>query len=241
MSEQRVRGGDGPEERLTILVIDDDPLVRCVLTRRLGALDCEIVAAADGREGLVRAAEIRPAVVLTDWMMPEVDGRGVIRALRADPLLRACYVILLTARDDLEDRVAGLELGADDYLAKPWADAELLARVRVGLRVQALQRDVIAAERRAALLAVAATMGHEINNPLTVLSSAIQMARLRPPAGEALAEFLDKCERQAARMARVVKSLTALTDPRMTAYVGSREMLDLAGSGAGEAAGPAGR
>jgi DNA-binding response OmpR family regulator len=221
------------DEPTSILIIDDDPIVRRVLTRRLEGLACAVATASDGREGVRRAAEIRPAVILTDWMMPEMDGQAVLEAVRADPVLRSCYVVVLTARDNPADRVAGLELGADDYLAKPWADAELLARVRTGLRVQALQRDLARAEHKAALLTMAATLGHEINNPLTVLTTAIQLARSRPPSGDGLHEFLDRCERQAARMARVVTSLTELTEPRTTAYVGSRTMLDLSGIAAG--------
>ena len=159
--------------------------------------------------------------------MPEMDGPALIAVLRGDPVLRRTYVILLTSKDDRADRVVGLDLGADDYLVKPWSDDELLAHVRSGFRIQALQHDLAAAEHKSALLTMAATLGHEINNPLTVLSAAIQVARQHRPQGEALEEFLERCERHTERIACVVRSLEQLHDPQETTYVGSRSMLDL--------------
>jgi DNA-binding response OmpR family regulator len=215
------------ERQTTIVVIEDDPVIRTVLRKRLQAAGHGVVTASDGRSGLEAVRRAQPDLVLTDWMMPEMDGEAVLRAIRSDPGLRHTYVIVLTSRDSSSDRIAGLTLGADDYLGKPWSDEELLARVRAGLRVQTLQRDLATMERRAALLTVAATLSHEINNPLTVLSAAIQIARQRPPAGAALRDFLDRCQRQVERVAAVVKSFEETSEMRETSYVGTRRMLEL--------------
>jgi DNA-binding response OmpR family regulator len=215
------------ERQAAIVVIEDDPVIRAVLRKRLQTSGHGVETAPDGRSGLEAIRRVRPDLVLTDWMMPELDGEAVLRAIRADPGLRHTYVIVLTSRAGSSDRIAGLTLGADDYLGKPWSDEELLARVRSGLRVQALQRELTAMERRAALLTVAATLSHEINNPLTVLSAAIQVARQRPPAGEALRDFLDRCQRQVERVAAVVKSFEENSELRETSYLGSRRMLEL--------------
>jgi len=220
-----------PATRATILVVEDDATVRTVLTGRLRAVGHEVQMAVDGRRGLEAARQLAPDIVLTDWMMPEMTGMDLIRALRADAKLRSVYVVLLTSRDGIQDRVAGLEQGADEYLIKPWSDEELLARIQAGLRIQRLQRELADAEHKAALLTMAATLGHEINNPLTVLSAIFQIARRRPGLDPVLLDLLDRCEGQVDRIVDVVTALRHLNDPRVTSYLGSTTMLNLHQSG----------
>lgn len=211
----------------TILVVEDSRQIRAILAKRLGAAGHAVEVAEDGRQGLDAARRLRPDLIITDWMMPEMSGVEMIQGLRRDAALQSVYVILLTARDAGEDRLIGLECGADEYLVKPWSDDELLARVRVGLRVRTLQGELAQAQRREALLEMAATLAHEINNPLMVLSAALQIARQHPPSGQALLEFLDRCEGQVGRIAAVVAALTRLKDPRVITYLGDTRILDL--------------
>jgi two-component system response regulator MprA len=114
-----------------VLVVDDEPAVRAALERAL-RLDYEVDVAEDGRGALDRLALAPPDVVVLDVLMPHVDGLEVCRRLRAAG--DRTPVLLLTARDAVDDRVAGLDAGADDYLVKPFALKELLARVRALLR-----------------------------------------------------------------------------------------------------------
>jgi CheY-like chemotaxis protein/two-component sensor histidine kinase len=113
-----------------VLVVDDNPDMRAYLTRLLSPV-WDVRTTADGAEALEAVAQHRPDVVLTDVMMPRMDGFDLLRALRSDAATRAVPVIMLTARAGQEASVEGLEAGADDYLAKPFQAAELLARVRV--------------------------------------------------------------------------------------------------------------
>ena len=115
-----------------LLVVDDERPMRSALKRalELGGFDVEL--AADGREGLASAAELSPDLVVLDVLMPGVDGLDVCRAMRARG--DRTPVLMLTARDAVADRVEGLEAGADDYLVKPFALEELLARIRALLR-----------------------------------------------------------------------------------------------------------
>jgi two-component system, OmpR family, response regulator MprA len=115
-----------------VLVVDDEPAVRESIERVLRHDGFEVAVAADGREAIRRLAVVRPDVVLLDVLMPQIDGLEVCRRMR-DTGDRT-PVLMLTARDAVNDRVAGLEAGADDYLAKPFALEELLARVRALLR-----------------------------------------------------------------------------------------------------------
>ena len=110
-----------------ILVVDDDPDVRRMLARTLGAEGHEVEAVADGGAALAAAERHAPDTVLLDVSMPGLDGLAVCRRLRARGL--AGPILLLTARDAVADRVAGLQAGADDYVIKPFAVEELLARI----------------------------------------------------------------------------------------------------------------
>ena len=115
-----------------MLVVDDDKAVRDSLRRSLEFNGYEVVLAADGAEGLVAVGAQHPDVVVVDVMMPRLDGIETTRALRAAG--NDVPVLVLTARDAVGDRVEGLDAGADDYLTKPFALEELLARLRALLR-----------------------------------------------------------------------------------------------------------
>jgi two-component system response regulator MprA len=116
----------------SVLIVDDDPKLLKMLTRTLAYEGFHVLSASDGNMALAKIQAHRPDVVVLDWMMPGLDGLGALERLRAagDKTL----VLMLTARDAVENRVAGLEGGADDYLVKPFAPAELLARVHALLR-----------------------------------------------------------------------------------------------------------
>jgi len=118
-----------------VLVAEDDRFYRQILGKRLMADGHEVMLTANGEEAWQVMRGCAPEVVVTDWMMPRLDGYALCRKIKAEPGLEAIYCILLTARDRTEDKVSALDVGADDYLLKPCDDDELLARVRTGLRV----------------------------------------------------------------------------------------------------------
>jgi two-component system response regulator MprA len=116
----------------TILVVDDDVRLLKMLRRTLVYEGYDVVTAEDGQQALEQVYDQHPDVIVLDWMLPELDGLAVLQALREDQ--NEIPILMLTARDAIEDRVEGLEGGADDYLVKPFAPAELVARVRALLR-----------------------------------------------------------------------------------------------------------
>jgi DNA-binding response OmpR family regulator len=114
-----------------VLVVDDEPMVRDVLSRYLERSGFEVEVAEDGQRALAAFEARRPDLVLLDLMLPRVDGFEVFRQIRAQA---ESPVIMITARGQTTDRIVGLEIGADDYVSKPFSPAEVVARVRSVLR-----------------------------------------------------------------------------------------------------------
>ncbi len=130
-----------------ILIVDDEPDLRQLVTFNLREAGFEVDAVGSGQAGLALASKTRPAVIVLDLMLPDMPGTDVCRQLRADPVLADTAVLMLTARGDEVDRLLGFEVGADDYVIKPFSVRELVMRVR------ALARRT--AERRAARATIA--------------------------------------------------------------------------------------
>src|SRR5580658_9692323 len=122
---------DAPPVAARVLIVEDDPNVAEVVARYLAREGYEVEIVADGALGLERALADLPELVVLDLMLPSLDGLEVCRRLR---MVAPVPVIMLTARDEEGDRIAGLELGADDYVAKPFSPRELAARVKAVLR-----------------------------------------------------------------------------------------------------------
>ncbi|MEV0250328.1 response regulator transcription factor [Nocardia sp. NPDC050712] len=126
----RAASAESPEAR--VLVVDDEPMIVELLAVSLRYQGFEVETAADGAQALDRARVFRPDALIVDVMMPGMDGFGLLPRLRADGV--DAPVLFLTARDEVQDKVAGLTLGADDYITKPFSLEEVVARLRVVLR-----------------------------------------------------------------------------------------------------------
>ncbi len=126
----------------TILVIDDDPLIRMTLTKALSGPDCDVEVASGGIEGLEKAHSLVPDLIVCDWIMPDLDGMSVCKQVKADSELATTFFVLLSAKGAVADRIRGLDAGADDFLAKPVDLSEIKAKVRAGLRIRQLSRDL---------------------------------------------------------------------------------------------------
>jgi len=116
----------------TVLIVDDDPKLLKMLQRTLTYENLKVFTAGDGLEALPLVSAHNPDLIILDWLMPKMDGLAFMQRLRDDE--NDTMILMLTARDAIENRVEGLESGADDYLVKPFAPAELVARVHAMLR-----------------------------------------------------------------------------------------------------------
>jgi signal transduction histidine kinase len=192
-TEQRVVGRDADEHdrEHTVLVVEDTPDIIRVIHLALHD-HFRIFAAGDGKKGLDLAARELPSLIISDLMMPEIDGLELTRRLRADPKTRHIPVIMLTARADLDDRVAGLDTGVNAYLTKPFSPRELLSTVRSLLGTQDTTTDLLLNQKMDSLEVVAAALAHEINNPLNYVKNAMGLVAEYTEALARLAEGADE-------------------------------------------------
>ncbi len=123
---------NGPSEKFRILVVDDETSITELIATSLRFVGYEVATAFDGRSALITAEEFKPHALILDVMMPDMDGFEVCRQLRSNGV--EAGVLFLTARDTTEDKVAGLTVGGDDYVTKPFSLEELVARIRALLR-----------------------------------------------------------------------------------------------------------
>jgi two-component system, cell cycle response regulator len=144
-------------QQLRILVADDSLVSRKLVEHALETEPYKLLFAGNGQEALQKVAEHRPDIVITDWMMPDLCGPDLCKAIRAQIQAGYTYIILLTSSSELERLVEGLAAGADDYVTKPFHSRELQARIGVGRRILAMHREI---ESKNKLLEEAAQKDH---------------------------------------------------------------------------------
>ncbi|MDY6851579.1 MAG: response regulator, partial [Thermodesulfobacteriota bacterium] len=123
-------------EKAVILIVDDDKIVRKILAKMLIRDDYRVIEAFEAAEGLSLAKGEQPDIILLDVMMPGMDGFETIQRLKSDPATAHIPIIFLSTRDQTEDKVKGLEMGASDYLGKPVDRAELIAKIRAHIKLK---------------------------------------------------------------------------------------------------------
>jgi signal transduction histidine kinase len=228
---------DGGEMRARgrVLLADDNADMRAYVSRLLSP-HFDVEAVSDGREALERAVSHPPDLVLSDIMMPGLDGFALLKALRAEPATGTLPVILLSARAGEESRVEGIEAGADDYLVKPFTARELLARVTTHLamsrlrrqaaeRERELRRDAEAASERATIALEALrrantdleqfafSASHDLQEPLRMVATFSQLLQVKYAGklDEQADSIIEHCVEGATRMGRMIRDLLEYT------------------------------
>jgi signal transduction histidine kinase len=229
--EERPRDAGDPTAAppARILLADDNADVR-EYVRRLLAQRYEVEAVGDGRAALTAARAHKPDLVLTDVMMPGLDGFELLRELRADDSLKSVPVVMLSARAGEEARVEGLAAGADDYLVKPISARELHAHVSARLELSRmhaqLQRELRESARRKDEFL--ATLSHELRNPLAPLRNSLQLLRLAGQSDPVAAPIHEMMERQVNHLVRLVDDLLEMSRISRGALELRKERLDVA-------------
>jgi len=215
----------------SILIADDNADARRLLSVLLRPEGHRLLVACDGREAL-RIAERAPdlALILLDVMMPGLDGLEVCRRLRARETDHYVPIILATALHEASDLAEGLAAGADDYVTKPLVQAEVLARVRAALRLKRTTDELLEARALAAVGALAVTLGHEINNPLTTVVGNLELTLQAGGLDERTHRRLQAAHVASLRIHELVQRLVNIQRVVTTQYIDSIKMLDIESS-----------
>jgi len=154
------------EKKLKILIVDDTVDTVELLRKRLRAEGYDTSEAYDGEECLALVVTYNPDLIILDVMMPKMDGYEVCLRLKGSEDTRGIPVLMLTAKSEVSDKVKGLDIGADDYLAKPFDYKELSARVRSLLKIKQAHEELVEEKKLGALEQMMDEVAHEVRNPL---------------------------------------------------------------------------
>jgi len=213
---------------MKVLIAEDDFISRTILHAILTKWGFEVVAMADGGSAFKALQRPdAPQLALLDWMMPDMDGPDVCRELRKlkhhDPL----YRILLTAKDERGDIVQGLEAGADDYIAKPYNNSELRARIQVGIRIIKLQSELREREKLQGVLEMAGAVCHELNQPLQSMSGYSELLLMDISEDDPKYQTLKKIKAQVDRVSALTRKIMNITRYQSKPYLGSSRIIDI--------------
>ncbi len=174
-----------------VLIVDDNPADRALLRTVLGRAGFSVFEVAYGRDALEKACEVRPHIVVLDVNLPDMDGHTVCRTLRADPQFASVPILMLTVQHQDEDVIAGLEAGADDYIAKDEAPQIILARVQRLVRYRQLATVAALNEGLAQVGRLLAGIVHEIRGPLSVIRGNAEILKMQSDPNHASMARID--------------------------------------------------
>ncbi len=224
-----------------IFVVDDDTDIRAIVVSALGALSDNIEEFADGASVLSACENGLPAVMVLDVMMPGMDGNQVCKKLRDIPGGEYVQIIMLTARDSLQDKIDSLDGGADDYLTKPFNYQELAARVKALLRVHELshklieknselesaKEKIVAQQRQLAVVELAGAAAHELGQPLSAILLNCHLLGKLSPEEKDYKSALAAVVSDAKKMSQIVESMKTANAERKSSYHGKNNILNL--------------
>ena len=212
-----------------ILVEEDEKDTRYILDKLLVKNNYEVITSVNGEEAIEILKEHKPKVIIADWTMPVMDGIELCKILKNNEEYKLIYFIILTARASLKDRVIGLDVGADDFLVKPVDNQELLARIRSGIRIHNLQNELKNIEHNKAILEMACTIGHKINNPLSSLLMSIKNIEdeLNSNEKKKFTDDFNITHQSIEKIKSLVNDLTHLQNPDLIEYTPEQKMVKL--------------
>jgi len=217
-------------EKWKILIVEDEADTAYILGLLLKKNNFEIKIAKNGQEALEVIDDFMPLVVIADWNMPVMNGLELCERMKSSDKYKLIYFIILTARSTLQDRVKGLDVGADDFLLKPIENQELLARIRTGIRIHNLQNELRKIEHSKALIEMATTIGHKINNPLSSLVISLDNIKAELNNTELAKNISDDykiIDESIKKIQVLAKDLTHLQQPELIQYSENKNMLNL--------------
>lgn len=198
------------EKKNKILIVDDAIDTVELLRKRFHSEGYDTSEAYNGEEGLQKVTEYNPDLIVLDVMMPKIDGYEVCQRLKADEKTKYIPVLMLTAKGEVEHKVKGLNIGADDYLAKPFDYKELSARIRSLLSIKATHEKKVEEEKSGALEQMMDQVAHEIRNPLTAIGGFARKVYGRLPEGDPNKKYMHMIIEDVAVLESMIKQLIEL-------------------------------
>jgi two-component system sensor histidine kinase/response regulator len=211
------------EEKSRILIVDDAVDTVELLKKRLRFEGYDTAEAYDGEEALKQVAEYNPDLIILDVMMPKLGGYEVCQRLKSNENTKYIPILMLTAKSEVEDKVKGLDIGADHYLAKPFNYKELSARVRSLVAVKAAREKLVKEEKSKALERMMEEVEHEIRNPLTSIGGFARRVYNRLPQGDPNKKYMEMIINDVARLEDMIKELLELE----TTAISYRELTNI--------------
>jgi sigma-B regulation protein RsbU (phosphoserine phosphatase) len=211
----------------SLLLIDDDPDLVTTLQLRLQEEGYTVAAAQNSVAGWKEMERTNPDVILVDWEMPEMSGIELIKLIKADPVHRARYIVMITGRSGTDSIVRGLDSGADDFLNKPFEIQELLARIRSGMRICELERRIAEETKKLTVLEMALSVADKIGNPIAAARLHQQILEDHPDlahAGEIL-ESLRSIGSLLNEALEIINQFQVLKNPHSIPAPGGRTMI----------------
>jgi sigma-B regulation protein RsbU (phosphoserine phosphatase) len=211
---------------MKILIADDDLSSRTILEGVLKKWGYEFISAADGHAAWEALQQTdAPQLAILDWMMPGMTGPEICRKLRAQERTEPLYLILLTAKDERENVIEGLEAGADDYVAKPYDIGELSARIKVGCRILKLQHKLKEREKLQGVLEMAGAVCHEINQPLQVVSGCSEMLLMEVAENDPNYATFKNIKANVDRIAELTHKIMRISKYEVRNYMGGKSKI----------------
>ena len=198
------------ETKKKILIVDDTVDTVDLLRKRLRAEGYDTAEAFDGEECLAQVDAYRPDLIVLDVMMPKLDGYEVCRRLKVDECTRYIPILMLTAKSDVEDKVRGLDTGADDYIPKPFNFKELSARIRSLLSIREAHEQLAEAEKTGALACMMDEVAHEMRNPLTSIGGFARRVYADLPEGSPNRKYMEMIIEDVKRIETVIRQLVEM-------------------------------
>lgn len=211
----------------TILVVDDEPATRKIICKGLSSSGYSVLVAEDGESCLDIVRRENPDVLLLDWILPGIDGMEVCRTIRGDNRVNTPHIIMVTIVDGGRGRIHALDNGVDDYINKPIDLEELLAKVRVGMRIAGMKEQIAGAEKLKGVMQMAGAVAHELSQPLTALMGLVDFALMRTAPSDPEYEGLQQIVHEVQRLGDLTKKIGRIMKYEIRDYLGDTKIVDI--------------